>query len=569
LVPADDAAGLTLPVTFKWHKADRAATYTLVLSTVADFKTTLFDTTITKGDTAMVYDGKLEYGATYFWHVRSENAGGNSAYSAADNFATLAKSPAPALALPAADAVDLPITPALFWHKTVRAASYRLEVSATAAFTTLLANDSVVDTSKAIGPLEYKTAYYWRVRARNLAGFSVYSDVRKFTTVALTTPPAPALASPADGAGAQAATLVLKWHPSLRAATYHLQVSVSPTFAATVFDDATLKDTTKSVGPLKNDETFYWRVEAKNAAGVSLFSEIRSFSTKEGAAGEPVLASPADNAANVASVVTLKWKPSANAATYRVQVSEKADFSALAKEDQAVPDTDFVADGLGNGKTYYWRVRAQNGAGNSDYSDARKFTVVVQSPDACVLVSPADNAVDQKRNLTLKWHPVAQAASYRFQLSMTPSFSTIAVEDSAATDTSKSFIDLAANTQFYWRVRAKNAGGIGAWSEIRGFKTEPGSAIAPLRSGKSEGFQLLSGRSGSQGAELVFAVSEERHVRFTVINPVNGRSFDLVDRTMAAGNYRVPVGSLGRARGIYFLSMTAGAFRQTQKVFLP
>ena len=46
-------------------------------------------------------------------------------------------------------------------------------------------------------------------------------------------------------------------------------------------------------------------------------------------------------------------------------------------------------------------------------------------------------------------------------------------------------------------------------------------------------------------------------------------SFNLVDRNMEAGTYRVPMGTQGRGRGVYFLSMSAGAFRQTQKVFLP
>ncbi|MEO6096209.1 MAG: fibronectin type III domain-containing protein [Fibrobacteria bacterium] len=567
LVPADNAAALTLPITFKWHKAERAAAYTVVISTFSDFRTTLFDTAIARGDTALVYSGKLVYGATYYWRVRSENAGGNSAYAQADHFSTLEKPPAPLLALPAVDAVNLPLTPGLFWRKTARAVSYRLEVSLSAAFTTLLVNDSTGDTSKVLSPLQYQTAYYWRVRARNAAGFSVYSEVRKLTTLTLAVPPASDLVSPADGADAQAATLVLKWRTSLRTDTYRLQVSLSPTFATTVFDDATLKDTTKSVGPLKDNETYYWRVNAKNAAGAGVFSEIRSFTTKEGAAAEPVLVSPADNAGNLPTDVTFKWKTSANATTYLVQVSEKADFSTKVEEDEDV-DTEFVAEDLDNGKTYYWRVRAQNGAGNSDYSDARKFTVVVHAPDACVLISPTDNATDQKLNLTLTWHKVPQASAYRIQMSLAPSFSTVSIDDSALTDTTKSFTELAANTQFYWRVRAKNAGGLGAWSEIRGFKTLAVTAISQLRSGKSEGFQLLSGRPGA-GAEVVYAVPEARHVRFTVINPADGRSFDLVDRSVEAGSYRLAVGSLGRARGIYFLSMTAGTYRQTQKVFLP
>ncbi len=569
MVPADNAAQLLLPLTFMWHKADRAVAYTVEISTAADFKTLFFDTTLAKGDTALVYGKKLEYGSTYYWRVRSENPGGNSAFSAPRAVSTLDRPATPLYAKPDADDVDLPVNLGLFWHKTARAVTYRVEWSTSATFATFSFDSTLTDTTKAIGPLDNKTTYYWRVRAKNAAGVSAFTAPRKFTTIILIAPPAPALASPADAATGQSASPTLKWHPSLRAVTYRLQVSLSPTFATTAFDDATLKDTTKAVGPLMNDQTYYWRADAKNEAGVSAWSEIRSFSTKEGAVSEPVLVTPADNAANLPQSLTLVWKPAANAATYRAQISLKADFSTRAADDSDLTDTTLAAVGLTNGETYYWRVRAQNGAGNSEYTAARKFTVIIQAPAACVLVIPADNAMDQKRNLTLKWGAAARAASYRFQLSLTPTFATVAIDDSGLTDTAKALIDLQANTQYFWRARAMNAGGPGAWSEIRSFKTEAGSAVNHGFAGNAQGFKVVSGRSAAQGAELEFSVKSEGQVRFTVINPVNGRSFDLVNKRMEAGTYRVPVGTQGRARGIYFLSMSAGAFRQTQKVFLP
>ncbi len=568
VLPAADAVQVPLPVAFIWHKSDRGVAYHLQISS-ADAKTIVFDTVLTKGDTSLSLGHKVEYGTTYLWHVRAENAGGNSEYTTARKFSTLDEPAAPELKIPAVDSVDLPVGFTLVWHKAARAVNYKVQVSKNAGFTDLIVNDSgLTDTTLAIGPLANKTTYYWRVRGKNAAGPGLYSAARKFTTIILIAPPAPALASPSDAAAGVSPSPVLKWHPSLRAATYHLQVSLSPTFATLVTEDAADKDTTKAVGPLKNDEQYYWRVSAKNDAGVSVYSEIRSFSISAGAAAEPVPVKPEVNAVNLPKSFDLVWKKAQNAASYRVQVSLKEDFSTKVLDDSTVSDTALTVGPLVNGQAYFWRVRSQNSAGNSDYSDARKFTVVIEAPAAPSLVSPGDNAVDQKRSLTMRWNAMARAAGYRFQLSTTATFATVSVEDSSLVDTSKSLVDLQANTVFFWRVRAKNAGGVSAWSEIRSFKTEPLVGVVSHTMRAGEGFRVLPG-SASAGTQLEFSVKKAGKVRFTVINPANGRAFDLVDRNMEAGTYRVPMGSQGRGRGVYFLSMSAGVFRQTQKVFLP
>ena len=567
--PADNAVQLPLPVAFKWHKADGAVAYRLQVSS-ADGKIVVFDTLIAKGDTVLSLDHKIAYETQYLWHVRAENPGGASEYAKARKFWTLIQPLVPALVSPKADSANAPVSLTLVWNKAERAVNYKVQVSDNANFTgTLVVNDSnLTDTARAIGPLKNNQAYWWRVRGKNAAGPGDWSAARKFTTIILIAPPAPTLSSPSDDAAGVAASPVLKWHPSLRSTGYKIQVSLSPTFATVVAQDSGIKDTTKSVGPLKNGEQYFWRVNARNDAGVSAYSEIRTFTVSAAATAEPVPVSPNDNAANQPQALDLVWKKAVNAATYRVQVSLKADFSTTVAEDTDLVDTAFHVGGLAFGQTYYWRVRSQNTAGNSDYSDARKFTVVIQAPAVPALVTPADNAVDQKRNLALKWSPAARATLYRIQVSTSASFNTIAVDDSTLADTSKSLADLKANTQFFWRVRAKNAGGVSAWSDIRGFKTEEGTGVALRPVGGGEGFRVVSGRTAN-GAELEFSVKRAGPVRFTVINPANGRVSELVNREMEAGTYRVAMGPQGRGRGVYFLSMTAGAFRQTQKVFLP
>ena len=96
---------------------------------------------------------------------------------------------------------------------------------------------------------------------------------------AASVPSLPSLSSPSDGASSQPTTLSLSWGISAAATKYHLQVSTSSAFTTVVVDDSSLTGTSKSVGPLANGATHYWRVRAGNSVGWSAFSQSWSFTT--------------------------------------------------------------------------------------------------------------------------------------------------------------------------------------------------------------------------------------------------------------------------------------------------
>ena len=69
------------------------------------------------------------------------------------------------------------------WTSSLAAAKYHLQVSTDPAFSTFFVNDSTIaDTLRQVGPLSNVTSYYWRVRALNDNGGSVFSASRSFTT---------------------------------------------------------------------------------------------------------------------------------------------------------------------------------------------------------------------------------------------------------------------------------------------------------------------------------------------------------------------------------------------------
>src|SRR5690606_13891262 len=77
---------------------------------------------------------------------------------------------------------------------------------------------------------------------------------------------------------------------------------------------------------------------------------------------------------NVPAVAALEWNPADGAENYHVQVSEHPGFTTLAFEQSGITQNTATAAGLATGTQYFWRIRATNSAGNSEWSETWSFT---------------------------------------------------------------------------------------------------------------------------------------------------------------------------------------------------
>jgi hypothetical protein len=91
--------------------------------------------------------------------------------------------PAPALIAPPDGAINQVYAPQLCWHRAPGAASYLFQLSDDSSFSALLFSDSTLtDTLIVPGSLAESTDFYWRVCARNTAGYGSWSVTWSFTT---------------------------------------------------------------------------------------------------------------------------------------------------------------------------------------------------------------------------------------------------------------------------------------------------------------------------------------------------------------------------------------------------
>jgi len=292
----------------------------------------------------------------------------------------IAQSPsAPTLALPLDGVVNQPTNLILSWNLSPGADTHRLQVATSADFTTTIFDDSTLTTvSQRIGPLATNTTHYWRVRAKNIAGNSAWSSVRRFTT-AVPPPAIPTLAAPANGAVNQPISITLSWNSATNTETYRLQISTSLNFSTTVVDDSTLATTSRQVGPLANNVTYYWRVRAKNAGGTSGYSAIRRFTTIIALPGQVVLLSPTPAAVLPSGNVKFTWRPSQPAINrYWFEIAADSSMAnSVIDSTLKAADTTKVVLQLLDKKTYWWRVRAGNVAGWGPFSEQRRFQIDV------------------------------------------------------------------------------------------------------------------------------------------------------------------------------------------------
>ncbi len=104
-----------------------------------------------------------------------------------DNTFTILPLPpgAPILISPLNNVINQPTMITLIWNRVANADGYRLQLFDSTANNTLLNDSTITDTSKQLTSLVNRMKYYWHVGAKNLGGWSVYSELWNFLVMNL------------------------------------------------------------------------------------------------------------------------------------------------------------------------------------------------------------------------------------------------------------------------------------------------------------------------------------------------------------------------------------------------
>jgi hypothetical protein len=217
--------------------------------------------------------------------------------------------------------------------------------------------------------------------------------------------------------------------------------------------------------------------------------------------------SPSSGSLGLIQPVQLKWMSYAGASNYRLQLGIDSIFATTLIDTAGLTDSSFIVSSLSNLTTYYWRVNAANAGGTTPWSSIWNFKTI-GNPTQPVLIYPANNSVNILLTVTFQWNQsqdqlsmvklkvslknaksisnvgssrikkIVNVSQYQFELMTDTTTTSYIVNDSTLTDTTTLVSGLQDSTNYWWRVRAMNQAGWGAytaWSKFSTVSNSPGT----------------------------------------------------------------------------------------------
>jgi YVTN family beta-propeller protein len=214
--------------------------------------------------------------------------------------------------------------------------------------------------------------------------------------------------------------------------------------------------------------TYYYRVQAENDGTTSAWSDPVSitFTTVPAAPASLAVTGPVSGALGG---VTLNWTDTPGGALVTHMVVQRATnpgfTTGLADFPLGTAATSYTDSNVVQGTTYYYRVRAENEASNSDWSNTVSvlYTTVPAAP-AGLTATLAGSSVSLNWTVQADIAPATQLDIER----ATNSGFTSKVTDTLVGPALSTYTDsnVVKGTTYYYRVRAENQASDSAWSNV-------------------------------------------------------------------------------------------------------
>ncbi len=176
----------------------------------------------------------------------------------------------------------------------------------------------------------------------------------------------------------------------------------------------------------------------------------------------PILISPNNNAFNIYYKTELLWHESDSTYSYQIQISKDENFLDIVVDQSEVIDTFFLAD-FDFQTNFYWRVRALNNAGYSNWSEVWNFKT---NESLTYLIEPPKNSIQTFGKINFLWHSIQYADSYILHVSDNVQFNPVTYFINNIIDTTMSLEIDKFTKKLYWKVLPVFDNVQGTWSDI-------------------------------------------------------------------------------------------------------
>ncbi len=359
-------------INLEWNSVNEATQYTYQVSTDNTFASDVESETVNTTNKTLT---NLAINTQYFWRVKASNDATESAWSEVWSFTTEnVVLDVPVLVAPTNNSQELDFNNInLEWNSVNEATQYTYQISTDNTFASDVESETVSSTDQTLTNLAINTQYFWRVKASNDVTESAWSEVWNFTTENVVLD-VPVLVAPTNNSQElDFNSINLEWNSVNEATQYTYQVSTDNTFTSDV-ESETVSTTNQTLTNFSANTQYFWRVKASNNVTESAWSEVWSFTTESISLESPQLLFPLNNSENLdVGIISIEWLFVMDATEYTCQISTDNTFTSDVVSETTTSTYKELTD-LATNTECFWRVKASNPSGESDWSQTWRFS---------------------------------------------------------------------------------------------------------------------------------------------------------------------------------------------------
>ncbi|MEK8022672.1 MAG: right-handed parallel beta-helix repeat-containing protein [Candidatus Hydrogenedentota bacterium] len=458
-------------VTFSWTSSDTGSgvdTFRLQFDTSGLFTSLLVDSLVFSTSASRT----LAANDTYYWRVVAIDNALNTAASSARFIVIDTAPPATVILASPANLTETTATTIRFaWNATIDTGAgfsfFRLQCDTAGSFAAPFVDSATGDSTAASRTFAAGANFLWRVLAVDQLGNLSNSDSRR-VTLRGGGPTVPSFLLPANNAETQSTQILFAWTASTDSfwaiTQYCIQVETAGTFSALLLDSSTGTSTSGAVS--LSAGLYNIRIRVTNESGSFAYSDTRTIRIDTSVA--VTLFSPGDSSTTTETRPVLLWSVDALSAggdTFTLELRADSSGGSLIEQATVNATSRQAATSLA-ARVYYWRIMAQDNAGNRDTSAWFRFTVDLTPglrdtvpPASFTLLLPGDSHCTGAATISLRWNFTTDTRSgvwkYRARISTDTFCKTgIILDTTIAASANRIDVRLAGTKTYFWYVVA-------------------------------------------------------------------------------------------------------------------
>lgn len=360
------------------------------------------------------------------------------------------------------------------------------------------------------------------------------------------------------------------WEAAGGAEQYAFQLATDSTFNELITDFSAIESNSIILEESLDYRTqYYWRIRGMNDNETGPWSKTWSFTTIIQQPQAANLLEPADDSGDIISTPAFKWNKAERAIIYEIVIATDAMFAEIIKDSVLSDTTMVMKEPLADNSTFYWRVKAFNEGGESEWSEVWKFRTILEQPETVQLLKPAhESEVSPFPFLT--WSTTDHAEEYILHLSREDSFDDLVFDTTfSVPDTSYKFeTGLDPYTDFYWRIQASNESAQSEWSEVFSFYVHGGLSTDAESIPVEFTLQQNYPNPFNPITQIRYGIPKASKVQLEVFNTLGQNVSTLVNERKAAGWHTAVFDASGLSSGFYIYRIKAQDFVSTKKLML-